>query len=112
MLLHHSVTLARDRQGNLVLQAAIRAIKTPQSLAEALMLHCVPLALTGFGNRVIQRLLECLPRDEPLFLQLNERIHTHKDELEGSKYGKFVLSTIEKGALSEKDPRLRIPTVI
>ena len=103
----HSVSLARDRQGNLVLQAAIRATKTAESskaLAEALMPHSVPLCLDWFGNRVVQRLLECLSRDSEIFLQLTNRIETHKDELEESKYGKFVLSTIEKGEFPAVGP--------
>jgi hypothetical protein len=93
----HSVSLARDHQGNLVLQAAIRRTKLPTLLAKALMPHAVPLCLDFYGNRVVQRLLECFPRDSDIFLQLTNRIETHKDELEVSKYGKFVLFTIENG---------------
>lgn len=113
-LAQHAVSLARDRQGNLVLQAAIRGsagldkngslnfVKSEgesisSSIALKLLPHSVPLCLDWFGNRVIQRLLESLPRESKLFEQLTSRIVSQKEELSDSQYGKHVLKVIESG---------------
>jgi uncharacterized membrane protein YgcG len=68
-----------------------------RELVLALSPHVVPLALDWFGNRVVQALIECLPRTGPdadLYMGMVERLLSRKTEMEQSKYAAFVLKKL------------------
>ena len=63
----------------------------------ALFPHVVPLAFDWFGNRVVQALIECLPRvgpDADLYASMIDRLLSCKAEMEKNKYAAFVLKKL------------------
>ena len=68
-----------------------------RELVLALSPHVVPLALDWFGNRVVQALIESLPRvgpDADMYTAIVERLLSRKVEMQESKYAAFVLKKL------------------
>ena len=138
----YAVAMAKDRHGNLVIQAALRhaatwnvkkdkkldnvpilncmndtnkqgskirahkpvqhgdyTLEPCRELILSLKSHIIPLSLDWFGNRVVQTLIECLPRisrELDLYHSIRKDLMLQKSKLESNKYAIFVLRKLNE----------------